>query len=175
MASIGIITGLVGMFTGVGGFVMGFLAYRQSGKNKVLDLRLQFRRDMNALRATLEHLPGTMDAARQSRGRVLAASGLGRSGNEQIFNQAWEVDKAAVKALVARARTIEGDDFSLSGKDLELILGEVNRLILEASRYADKYHGAIASDDSRRSELRAEQTALAAARMQIPLKKKLGE
>jgi len=161
------------MFTGVGGFVMGYLAYRQSGRNKVLDLRLQLRRDINALKATLEHLPGTMDLARQSRGRVLAALGLSRSGNEQIFNQTWEVDKAAVNALVARASTI--DDFSLSGKDFELNLGEVNRLILEASRYADKYDGALAADDSRRSELRAEQTALVAARMQIPLKKKLGE
>ena len=58
---------------------------------------------------------------------------------------------------------------------MELLLGEVNRLTLETSRYSAKYQGILAADDSRRSEIRAEQVALAAARMQIPPKKKLGE
>lgn len=44
MANIGTITGIVGLLTGIAGSVMGYLGYRQSGKNNVLDLRLQLRR-----------------------------------------------------------------------------------------------------------------------------------
>jgi len=175
MATVATIAGIVGMLTGIAGSIMGFLGLRQSRKNKVLDLRLQLRRDINALGVTLKHLPGTMDMAKQSRGRVNAAVGLGRSGNQQIFDQEWQTDKEALIALIARAHALEGDDLSLSGRDLELLLGQVHRLSLEAARCADKYHGTLAADDLRRSEIRAEQTAFAAARMQIPLKTKLGE
>ena len=175
MADVGTVTGIVGMLTGIAGSVWGFLAYRQSGKNNVLDLRLQLRREKNALAALLDRLPSTIDLAKQSRGHVLAATGLARSGNQLLFDREWEVDRAAIAALVTTASKIDGNDFSLSGDDLELLLGEVHRLTLTASSYSDKYRAALAADDTRRSEIRAEHVALAAARMQIPLKKKLGE
>lgn len=60
-------------------------------ENKVLDLRRQLRREVNALRSLLDPLPATM---RRAHIHVLAAVGLGRSGHQQGFEQALEVDKA---------------------------------------------------------------------------------
>ncbi len=175
MAYVGAITGIVGMLTGIAGLVMGYLGYRQSRKNKVLDLRLQLRREVNALRALLDPLPSTMEMAKQSHTNVLAAMGLGRSGNQQLFDQALEADKGSVAVLVAELGKIDRDYSSLTDKEMELLLGDVNRLTLEASRYSANYHAVLASDDLRRSEIRAEHAALVAARLQIPLKSKLGE
>lgn len=175
MADIGAITGIVGMLTGIGGLIMGYLGYRQSGRNKVLDLRLQLRREINELRALLDPLPGMMEHAKQSHTNVLAAMGLGRSGEQQAFSQDFEVDKAAVANLAAEVSTWDGNHSLLSDKEIEPLLGEVNRVSLKASRYAAKYRGVLASDDLRKSEIRAEHVAMAAARIQIPLKNKLGE
>jgi hypothetical protein len=141
----------------------------------VLDLRRQLRREVNALRSLLDPLPATMRRAGRSHIHVLAAVGLVRSGHQQGFEQALEVDKAVVAGLAAEFGKADWDYSGPTHTENELLLAAVNRLTLQASRYSAKYHGVLASDDLRRSEIRAEQTALAAARMQIPLKTKLGE
>ena len=127
------------------------------------------------LRSLLDPLPATVRGAGWSHIHVLAAVGLGRSGHQQGFDQALAVDKAAVAGLAAEFGKGDWDYSAPTHTENELLLAEVNRLTLQASRCSAKYHSVLASDDLRRSEIRAEQTALAAARMQIPLKTKLGE
>ena len=174
MADVATVTGIVGTLTGVTGAVLGFLGYRQSMANKVLDLRLQLRlqlrRDVNALKAIFDPLHQAIDAGVQSRTRVLAATGLGRSGNQIMFEQAADTDKAIVANLAPRVAALERDYFSLTDRDLELQLSEVNRLTLEASRLAAKYREAMAADDAARQQIRAEHITMAAAYAQAPQK-----
>jgi len=72
---------------------------------KSLDLRLQLRKDAVALQAMVGQLPGLMDRGNSSRMAVLAASGLGRSGNEQIYLESWQRDSVAAEELQNWARS----------------------------------------------------------------------
>jgi hypothetical protein len=76
---VGVVTGGIGAVTGISGAVMGYIGYRYSRSMKALDLRLQLRKDESDFRACVENLPALLDLAKQSRIRVLAATGLGRS------------------------------------------------------------------------------------------------
>jgi hypothetical protein len=168
MADWGVITGAVGMVTGIYGAIIGHLGYRQSHRNKLRDLRMQLRKDVDAFNATLAELPKVMLAAKQSHIRVLAARGLGRSGNEQAFTTEWDQDEAATKVLVRQFAELGLNYSALSPIELERGLGDLNRLSLEGVRILEKYRAVFLDDDAQRSEIRAEQVALAAARASVP-------
>jgi hypothetical protein len=136
---LGAITGVVGTITGIAGTAMGFIGYRQSRMMKSLDLRLQLRKDAVALQAMVGQLPGLMDRGRSSRIAVLAASGLGRSGNAQIYLESWQRDSVAAEQLQSWARSLLDDYRHLAQPGLEMMLVEVHGRILDASSLNAKY------------------------------------
>jgi hypothetical protein len=152
---VGVVTGGIGAVTGISGAVMGYIGYRHSRSMKALDLRLQLRKDESDFRACVESLPALLDLAKQSRTRVLAATGLGRSGNEQIFLQAWEVDLLSVNALKSKLGGFEGS-YSTNPAELESKIIDVHRLGSEANELKTKYLNALAKDDKARDQIRAE-------------------
>jgi hypothetical protein len=168
MPDVGTVTGIVGMLTGIAGSVMGFLGYRQSIKSKTLDLRLQLRKDVNALKALVDPLPATIAAAVQSRQRVLSAQGLALSGNQVAFEQAAAADAAAVAQLVPQVKAFDRDYFVLTGTELELFLSDVHRVSILASGIAATYKATMEADSSARRQIRAEHTAMVAAHIQAP-------
>src|SRR6266850_1567817 len=66
----------VGAVTGIVGSILGYLGYRQSRQIKSLDLRLELRKSVSDLRATVEELPGLLQRARESRAAINAARGI---------------------------------------------------------------------------------------------------
>ena len=80
MADWGVITGAVGMVTGIYGAIIGHRGYRQSHRNKLRDLRMQLRKDVDAFNVMLSDLPRVMADARRSHTHVLAPRGLSRWG-----------------------------------------------------------------------------------------------
>lgn len=155
LAYIGVVTGCIGAVTGVSGAIMGYIGYRHSRLMKALDLRLQLRKDESDFRACVDSLPALLDLAKQSRIRVLAATGLGRSGNEQIFLQAWEADWLLAGALKAKLPGIE-DSYSTTPAELETRIIDVHRWASEANELKTKYLNALARDDKARDQIRAE-------------------
>jgi len=49
-----------------------------------------------------------MELAKRSHGNVLGAMGLGRSGNQKVFEQDFEADRAAVAGLAAELKKRRG-------------------------------------------------------------------
>jgi hypothetical protein len=163
----GAVTGIVGTVTGVAGAIMGYIGYRHSRTMKALDLRLQLRKHESDFRACVERLPALLDLAKQSRTRVLAATGLGRSGNEQIFLQGWEADLLLVNALKSKLLEFDGN-YSTSPTELETRIVEVHRFGSEAKELKAKYLAELATDDKSREQIRADVRARVAATKGTP-------
>jgi hypothetical protein len=146
--------GYVGMVTGLFGAVMGYLGYRYAKSMKVLDLRLQLRKDESDFIACVESLPALLDLAKQSRIHVNAAIGLGRSGNEQIFLNAWEVDLQAMNTLKSKLpdpnRYYPTDPAAL---EAEIVVS--HSFGSQASALKAKYQAELAADDKSRERIHA--------------------
>jgi hypothetical protein len=167
MADWGVITGAVGMVTGIYGAIIGHLGYRQSHRNKLRDLRMQLRKDVDAFNVMLSDLPRVMADARRSHTHVLAPRGLSRSGDEQAFTTAWDQDEAAAKALVRQFAELGLNYSAVSPAARERALGDLNRLSLEGGRILGKYRAVLVDDDAQRAERRAEKAAIVAAHASI--------
>lgn len=92
-------TGVVGMITGVIGSILGGLGYREAKRNRLTDLRLKLRQDVNVLRDKLEHLPALMERAHRSRQRVTAAQGIAGGGAAALRATELAQDSETVEAL----------------------------------------------------------------------------
>jgi hypothetical protein len=149
---VGAVAGIVGMITGIYGAVMGHIAFRRSMRDRTQELRLRLRREINELRATADGLPALLNVADGSRARVLAAQGLGRSGNMQIWRTDCDADIARVAGLVLPDPNADYAD--LSDAQLETHLVQLHALALEVTRLNAKYRDTLAADDVIRAELR---------------------
>ena len=114
-------TGIVGAITGIGGAVMGYIAYRKVNSLKSLDLRLELRRAVNDLHSIIGELPGIIDSANRSRQSVAAASGRFQSGWMEQWARDIETDKNRLEQL-SREAPVSNDTFTaLSHADLEYL------------------------------------------------------
>ena len=87
LALIGAVTGVLGAVTGIAGFVLGVIGYRRSNQIKALDLRLELRKRRADLQLMLDDLAPLLHRAQGSRGAVLAATGLARSGAHEVWKK----------------------------------------------------------------------------------------
>jgi hypothetical protein len=118
-----------------------------------------------------------MRDARQSRTRVLAADGLGRSGNEKFFIESWEKDSGDLRVIEQQFGDLNLNYSTLKAEDMERSLGDLNRLSIEASRLLKKYQDVLQADDVRRAQIRSEKVTMIAAQLAKPaphLKSTLG-
>lgn len=156
LSYIGAITGIVGAVTGIAGFVLGYISYHRSQQLKALDLRLELRKQVSDLRASVEQLPDLLQRSRQSRTAVLAATGLVRTGAFESWKTTWESDMAAALALAGDLPSASDNYQDSKPGDLEAKLVEVRALAFKALRLRDKYLGELAADDKEREHIRAD-------------------
>lgn len=116
---VGMASGIFGAVTGIFGAVMGFLGYRQSNRNKMQDLRLELRKGLGEAHEALSTLRALIEAAANSRPRVLAMRGPGGSGNMIAWEQSVGTDRAEVDRLAALLRDEAADFTTLSAEQLE--------------------------------------------------------
>jgi hypothetical protein len=145
----------VGAVTGIAGAVMGYVAFRRSGEMKALDLRLELGKMENEARAIVDGLPGLMDKANGSRINVLAATGLGRSGGHQSWDQAWKVDYDKVSQFPKKIREADKTSKAVSHAELEAMLLATHALRGAAGEVRDKYRATLAADDRQREQIAA--------------------
>jgi hypothetical protein len=155
---IGILTGLVGTFIGIA-------AYVRSNQIKKLDLRLELRKGLGDAHEALSTLRAVMEAAANSRPRVLAMRGLGRSGNMAAWEQSIAADRVRLEEIAVTLRSEGGDFTSLSPEQLESEIVSAHRIKASLSTLVDKYRGELAADDEARRQRHHEVVAMTAAQM----------
>jgi len=153
MAYAGVVSGLVGAATGIGGAVMGWIAYRRSNQIKALDMRLEMRKAVNGVEQIVGELNELLPFANESRKRVMAARGLHGSGAMKVWEEQFRKDHASFRELAARKPSAEalGD---LKPEGLETQLAEAHKLLLALTTLVNKYSASVAEDDQHRAELR---------------------
>jgi hypothetical protein len=131
------------------------------------DTGLQLRLANETLRATVLALPDQLARTRQSHQNVLAANGLGRSGQMQAWEQRAEELQTEIHALQQR----------LPGEPVKdaLDLGELNDLISathgfqqRAVAVRDELAEVMRQDDRQRDHIREDHRANMAARLAQP-------
>ncbi|WP_028214500.1 hypothetical protein [Paraburkholderia mimosarum] len=158
-------TGYVGMATGIFGAVTGFLGYRRANQIKSLDLRLELRKVLSDAHDSLSSLPTLIEEANGSRHAVLAAKGLGGSGNKIVWDEAVAADRAQIDRI-APSLPSEGADFStLSSEHLEAEIVAAHKIKTSLSGMVAKYRAALAADSEDRKQIAHQVTAMTAARI----------
>ena len=152
----GAVTGLIGTITGIAGLVLGYISYRRSQQIKALDLRLELRKQVSDVRATVEALPDLLQRSRGSRVAVLSATGLLRTGAFENWKAACENDIASARAMARELPSADNNYQDSTHGDLEGKLVEVHALGSKAIRLRDKYLGELAADDKEREHIRAD-------------------
>jgi len=156
----------VGAVTGIVGSILGYLGYRQSRQIKSLDLRLELRKSVSDLRATVEELPGLLQRARESRAAINAARGILNTGAFEAWKETWEADITAARGLGAELPD-STDTFHRTGQShLEAKLVAMHALAKRAGKLRDKYLEELSEDDRQRDHLRED--------MRIQMQAKLG-
>lgn len=155
----------VGMVTGIIGAVMGVIAYLRSNQIKKLDLRLELRKGLGDAHEALRILRAVIESAANSRPRVLAMRGLGRSGNAVAWDRAIEVDRAEVERLAALLRSESADFTALSGEQLESEIVAAHKLKASMYTLIEQYRGELAADDEARRQRHQEVVTMTATQM----------
>lgn len=134
--------------------VLAVVAFHRTGTFKSLDLRLQLRKDIRETEVWLADLTPAMRTASQSRAAVLAAMGMGGSGNMKVFAEACEVDLRDVDSLTGELKQAAAGVRPRSGYDeLESHIVVVHGIRVRVQHLRDKYAAALASDDKNRERI----------------------
>jgi phage-related protein len=145
----------LGAVTGVVGTITGITACRRTSKYKTLDLRIQLHKDVRELSHDCTQLPGTISYGLQSRQRVSAANGMGRSGAAKLFEEACQADSQRVERMAEQLVQIDSlDDNSDTLSVLERRLVEVHGIRVEVAQLKSKYQSAMTQDDRARDHIR---------------------
>lgn len=163
---IGVIGGVVGTLTGVGGFVLGILAFRRTGQIKALDLRLELRRCERSLRSEAGGIVQLLESAKASHTRLGAAQGNYQSGAMQHWLTEWGTDLASAESLAQQVAALGTVNNAMSQAELEASLNAVQNLQHELAKLSAKYTGSLGKDDIGRAQLHADQRAVMQARIE---------
>jgi hypothetical protein len=144
----------VGAVTGIVGSILGYLGYRQSRQIKSLDLRLELRKSVSDLRATVEELPGLLQRARESRAAINAARGILHTGAFEAWKKTWEADIATARGLGAELPGSTDTLHRAGQSHLEAKLAAMHTLAKRSGKLRDKYLGELSEDDRQRDHLR---------------------
>lgn len=163
---IGVIGGVVGTLTGIGGFVLAVLAFRRTGQLKALDLRLELRRCERSLRSDAGGIVQLLETAKASHTRLGAAQGNYRSGAMQHWLTEWATDLAVAESLVQQVAVLGTVNSAMSQAELETSLNAVQNLQHELAKLSGKYTDALSKDDVGRAQLQANQRVVMQARIE---------
>ena len=156
---------ILGALTGIAGAVMGFVAFRRSGKFKAIDLRLSLRKAHDTLQADAAALTELLQRAKKSRERMAAATGTFHSGATKGWLTTWETDLAGASQLQADVAAQRNDYLKLSHTGLESELVSAHVLQRKVNALRDKYNHSMSQDEVRGEQLRQDNRLLTQAKL----------
>lgn len=151
-ASIGAGAGIIGAITGIAGAIFGYKGYKRSKDVRSLDIRLELRKDVNALDQDLIRLTDLIVESHQSKQRRASADGWFRSGAMEKWTQDVKNDQEKIEELkrLSPKKSVNFD--LLNEKQLEAKLVEVHDLQLTITTMLKKYEDSL-SDDRENAKL----------------------
>ena len=144
---------VLGAASGCLGTVLGWRGYRRAGKMKTLDLRLELRKADTEIKSLVLGLPGLLDRAKQSRERILAASGRAESGAMQFCRDELRKDGERQQRLAQALPAADSDYRGYSPEALEQELVRRHSALGEAKEVASKYERWLADDNQARTQI----------------------
>ena len=124
-STVGMITGIVGALTGIGGLTVSWVTYRRVDRQKTSDLRLELRKLLVETKHALSVLPGFIKTVSASRIAASSARGVVNTGAIAQWNQQLRNDQTVVRELQSQLYAV-GEDFTeCSSADLEMKLVDV--------------------------------------------------
>ena len=148
-----------GALTGIGGLILGGLAYRRTGNIKAIDLRVELRKQESDLRSMIQSLPEVLENAKTSHERIAAATGKYQSGAMQAWLGDWQADYATAKF---EAQSMPKDPIpcdGLSHFELERALIAVHEKMGILRQVRERYEASVVGDDQDRDHLRQDRRA----------------
>ena len=146
---------VLGIVSGCLGTALGWRGYRRVGQMKTLDLRLELRRTDTEIRNLVLALPELLNRAKQSRERILAASGSAESGAMQFCRDELRDAGQRQQRLAQALPAADPDYHGYSPEALEQELVRRHAALGEAKEIASKYEGWLADDNQARAHLMA--------------------
>jgi hypothetical protein len=150
---------------GVGGGLLGLIAYLNSRQMKALELRVQLRTRRLDFSHLVDQVGPLMASALQSRRNVNAAIGLSRSGAEKIFTDEHAQDLNEMTTLVNEKSKPALNYRKLSFEELEGHLVDLHAMLSRAEILKSKYKATLAADDKSREQIHDDMMAQVARMM----------
>lgn len=142
------------MATGIAGLVLAFVSYRKSSKVKVLDLRVELRREINEIHAVAKALAEIMETAPRSKQNIMAALGKFKSGETEQWMRKYEEDHERYARIVGQLPQEDLQYRDKNEKQLEELLIETHRMKVELGQLLDRYDASLEADRARSKEIR---------------------
>ena len=136
----------VGMVTGIAGTWMGFIAYRRTGKHKVLDLRLDLRKSETDAHEMLTEVASLIHASKTSRISMLSVHGIENSSALDTWRQDCGRDLQRLDELRASIPYPPIEYAKADDRQLESRLVEIYRVLKELKRLQEKHNRSIDED-----------------------------
>ncbi|SFJ55558.1 hypothetical protein SAMN05192543_108105 [Paraburkholderia megapolitana] len=155
----------IGILTGLMGTSIAIAAYVRSNQIKKLDLRLELRKGLGDAHEALSTLRALIEVAANSRPRVLAMRGLGRSGNMVAWEQSIAADLARLEEIAAALQSESSDFITRSPKQLESEIVAAHKIKASLFTLIEKYREELAADDEARRQRHQEVVAMTSAQM----------
>ena len=150
---VGMATGIVGAITGVSGAIMGYISYRKSSQNKVLDLRLELKKAVANINSDFKILLEQMIDGDKSRMRVSSAIGMLKSGNTVKWKKELEADQATANTIEKYLPSENSNYDTLDPKSIEEKLIETYKIHQKITILSQKYREAMKWDDEQRRNI----------------------
>ncbi len=157
------IVGTAGVIVAGAGVVVTLRKHRRDEDAKREEVRQRLLTAMAEYRAVVLALPPLLQKAAQSHQAVLAAQGLGRSGNWVLWHKEHTADAAAAQVLVDRLPTPTTAYGDLDATGLGGKLVALRPLRLQADALKRKYEASLAADDAARVQIHTDAMARVAA------------
>jgi len=155
MIDLNTVAAVVGALTGVVALLVSYLTHHRVQTIKSLDLRVELRKQIAEVTATINELPDLLTRSRKSRDAVLSALGTFRTGHHEQWKVTWAGDLETARGFADQLPSADDKFLKAKPHELEQRLLDVHALGLKATRLRDKYLAELASDDRDRDHLRA--------------------
>lgn len=133
---------------------MGFVAYRKSGKDKAIDMRIELKRTIVKTVLDSKKLHEQMQAGNESRRAIASAIGKFNSGMMDRWDKDLTLDQKEAEELINNLPDEDTSFEHLDTKGLEAELISSYKIQEEIQRISQKYSEALAWDNERRSQIK---------------------
>ena len=147
-------TNYFAIITGIIGAVTGLISYRRTKRIKLLDMRIQLKKEIATLKADLKQIKPLLQKADTSRRDVAGLTGRISSSFMQNWNSEIKKDRQSISQIESKVDEFLPINYQhMKEPEMENVLIEIYTLIRDLQDYYKKYNLSLSEDDSTRKDL----------------------